>query len=156
MTSVASVTNALIAPLSPAGTMAAFDLILPSMELSVATSGCGWPVGHSVRNPSEPEGTTATFSEYAIALDGIPQALAGMAKSREVCRGRPGPPKAPVTLRVSAMRQGVIGTKRAALEGAICAETLMVSVTDTVCGVFVAPVAATEIVPVCGPAAKPA
>jgi hypothetical protein len=50
----------------------------------------------------------------------------------------------------------VTGTKRAALEGGICAEALIVSVTDTVCGVFVAPVAATEIVPVCGPAARPA
>src|SRR5579864_105321 len=136
--------------------MAAFDLILPSMEFNVATSGCGCPVGHSVRNPSEPEGTTATFSEYATAVDGMPQTLAGMAKSREVCLGSPGPPKGPVTLRVSAMRHGVIGTKRAALEGGICAEALIVSVTDTVCGVFVAPVAATEIAPLCGPKPKPA
>src|SRR5579864_8697041 len=156
MTSVASVTNALIAPPAPAGTMAAFDLILPSIEFSVATSGCGCPVGHSVRNPSEPEGTTATFSEYATAVEGMPQALLEMAKSREVCRGRPGPPKGPVALRVSAMRHGVIGTKRAALEGGICAEALMVSVTDTVCGVLVAPGAVTEIVPACGPGARPA
>jgi hypothetical protein len=54
------------------------------------------------------------------------------------------------------MRHGVIGTKRAALAGGICAEALMFSVTDTVCGVLVAPGAATEIVPLCGPAAKPA
>src|ERR1700719_2125144 len=53
------------------------------------------------------------------------------------------------------MRQGVTGTKRAALPGGICAEALMVSVTDTVCGLLVAPGAVTEIVPVCGPAARP-
>jgi hypothetical protein len=112
MTSVASVTKTLIAPLSPAGTVAAFDFTLPSMEFNVATSGCVWPVGHSVRNPKGPEGTTATFSEYATAVDGMPQALLGIAKSRAVCLGSPGPPKGPVALRVSATRHGVIGTKR--------------------------------------------
>src|SRR5258708_1072278 len=60
---VVSVANTLIAPLSPAGTIAAFDLILPSIELSVATSGLDCPEGHNVRNPKGPEGTTATFIE---------------------------------------------------------------------------------------------
>src|ERR1700681_875281 len=86
----------------------------------------------------------------------MPQALLGITKSRAVCRGRPGPPKGPVALRVSAMRHGVIGTNRAALEGGICVEALMVSVTDTVCGLLVAPGAVTEIVPVYGPRARPA
>src|ERR1700694_848258 len=86
----------------------------------------------------------------------MPQALAGMAKSRAVCRGRPGPPNGPVALRVSAMRQGVTGTKRVALEGGICAEELTVSVTDSVCGLFVAPGATTDIVPEWGPGVRPA
>src|ERR1700674_5736741 len=118
------------------------------MECSVATSGWGCPVGHIVKNPKGPEGTTATFIEYATAAEGIPQALAGIAKSRDVCRGRLGPPKGPVALRVSAMRHGVIGTNRAALAGGTCAEALMVSETDTICGLLVAPGAVTEIVPV--------
>src|SRR5579859_7439409 len=86
----------------------------------------------------------------------MPQALLGMAKSRAVCRRRPGPPNGPVALRVSATRQGVIGTKRAALAGGICAEAPMISVTVTVCGLLVALGAATEIVPLCGPSPRPA
>src|SRR5579862_2947105 len=86
----------------------------------------------------------------------MPQALAGMAKSRSVCRGRVGPPNGPVGLRVSAMRQGVIGTKRAAVAGGICTEALTVSVTVTVCGLLVAPGDATEIVLICGPTLSPA
>src|SRR5579864_2151779 len=86
----------------------------------------------------------------------MPQALAGTAKSRSVCRGRVGPPNGPSGLRVSAMRQGVIGTKRAAVDGGICTEALTVSVTVTVCGVLVAPGEATEIVLICGPTLRPA
>jgi hypothetical protein len=48
MTLVASVANTLTAPLVPAGTIAAFDLMRPSREFSVETSGCACPVGHTV------------------------------------------------------------------------------------------------------------
>src|SRR5712691_9487389 len=40
-----------------------------------------------------------------------------MAKSREVCATKAGPPKGPFALRVSAMRQGPLGTKREAVCG---------------------------------------
>ncbi len=63
--------------------MAAFDLTRPS-EFNVATSGCGCPVGHSVKNPKGPEGTTATFNEYATTVSGMLQALLEITKSREV------------------------------------------------------------------------
>src|ERR1700674_1291359 len=95
MTSVASVANTLIDPPAPAGTIAALDLILPSIELSVATSGWGCPDGHSGRNPSAPRGTTATFSEEPAAVDGIPQALLGIAKSRDAPPVMAGPPNGP-------------------------------------------------------------
>jgi len=42
---VESVANTLTAPLAPAGTITAFDLIRPSIEFSVATSGAGCPAG---------------------------------------------------------------------------------------------------------------
>ena len=58
-----SVAKTLTAPFAPAGTMAALDLILPSSELSVAAKGRDCPVGHIVRKPSAPRGTTATFIE---------------------------------------------------------------------------------------------
>ena len=61
--SVVSVAKAATAPPEPAGTIAALDFILPSMEFNVATNGRTAPVGHTVRNPSVPRGTTATFSE---------------------------------------------------------------------------------------------
>src|SRR5579864_8427329 len=86
----------------------------------------------------------------------MPQALLGIAKSREVCLGSVGPPKEPLGLRVSAMRQGVIGMKRAGLGGNTWTDEFTVSVTDTVCGLLVASGASTEIVPVCGPSPRPA
>jgi hypothetical protein len=43
---------------------------------------------------------------------GTPHALPGMLKSRLELPAMAGPPKAPVELRVSATRQGVMGTKR--------------------------------------------
>jgi hypothetical protein len=39
----------LIDPDVPAGTMAAFALIRPSMEFNSDTVGIGWPVGQTVR-----------------------------------------------------------------------------------------------------------
>jgi len=53
------------------------------------------------------------FSEYACAVFGIPQALLGMANALAAALPcRKGPPNGPAALRVSAMRQGVTGTKR--------------------------------------------
>jgi len=62
-TSVVSVAKTLIAPLDPDGTIAAFDLILPSTDVRVATNGCICPAGQRVTNPSDPCGTTATLIE---------------------------------------------------------------------------------------------
>ena len=99
------------APLVPAGRMAATALVRPS-ELRLEASGCGCPQGKAVRNPSGPCGTTVIFSEYACAVFGIPQTLLGMANALAVAwPRREGPPNGPVGLRVSAMRQGVTGTK---------------------------------------------
>jgi hypothetical protein len=75
-------------------------------------SGCACPQGKAVKNPSGPCGTTVIFSEYACAEFGIPQALLGIANALAAALPcRKGPPKGPVGLRVSAMRQGVTGTK---------------------------------------------
>src|SRR5208283_5966959 len=49
ITCVGFVTNTLIAPLVPAGTIAAFATTLPSNEFRVETSGCACPVGHVLR-----------------------------------------------------------------------------------------------------------
>lgn len=51
------------------------------------------------------------MSEYATAVDGTLQPLAGMAKPRVVFPLKIGPPNGPFALRVSAIRQGVTGTK---------------------------------------------
>src|ERR1039457_3700685 len=61
-----------------------------------------------------PSGTTVTLREYARALAGMPQPLAGMLKSRVVAAAKLGPPKGPVALRVSAIRHSVTATKRRA------------------------------------------
>src|SRR6476620_4505186 len=47
-----------------------------------------------------------------------------MAKSREVCATKAGPPKGPFALRVSTIRQGVMGTK----SEAVCAVSVTVKV----------------------------
>ena len=52
ITSVGFVAYTLMAPFSPAGTIAAFDLIRPS-EFNVATSGWFCPEGHSVKYPRD-------------------------------------------------------------------------------------------------------
>jgi hypothetical protein len=57
----------------------------------------------------------------------MPQALFGIANPRDVPALKNGPPNGPFGFRVSAMRQGVTGTKRRA-PGWIC-----VNVADTVC-----------------------
>ena len=46
---VRSVTKAITPPFNPAGTTAAFDMMLPSIAFRVDTTGCVIPVGHSVR-----------------------------------------------------------------------------------------------------------
>jgi hypothetical protein len=52
------------------------------------------------------------FSAYACAVVGIPQALLGMANALAAALPwRKGPPNGPAALRVSAIRQGVTGTK---------------------------------------------
>src|ERR1041384_3570312 len=107
MTWVGLLPNTVMAPPVPAGTLAALALIRPSMEFRVDTGGCGCPEGQTERNPSGPSGTTVRFSEYASALAGMLQALAGILKSRGVAAGRFGPPKAPTGFRVSAPRAGV-------------------------------------------------
>ena len=100
------------APLVPAGKIAATALVRPSMELRLDASGCRCPQGKAVRNPSAPCGTTVMFNEYACAVFGIPQALLGIANALAAALPcRKGPPNGPAGLRVSAMRQGVIGTK---------------------------------------------
>src|SRR5580765_1046977 len=93
--------------------MAALALIRPSKEFSVETTGCGRPVGHTEMYWRDAtRGTTVRLREYAKALAGIPQELAGTTKSRLDPAAKAGPPKGPAELRVSAMRQGVTGTKR--------------------------------------------
>jgi hypothetical protein len=52
-----------------------------------------------------------------------------------------------MVFRESAMRQGVIGTNRVALDADAWNADATVNVTETVCGLFVAPGALTEIVP---------
>ena len=81
-TSVALLTYTLIAPFVPAGTTAAFAATAPLYEFSVDAFGIACPVGHVVRYPSGPGGTTVKFNEYAAALTGIPQELAGMLNVR--------------------------------------------------------------------------
>src|ERR1035441_5197923 len=99
------------APLAPAGTIAAFALIRPSSEFRVEIAGWSSPVGHTVRYPNPPCGTTGTFSEQAAAVVGIPQfRLSGTKKSREVPLPIAGPPNGPLGLRVSTRRHGVAGT----------------------------------------------
>src|SRR5947209_4202758 len=92
--------------------MAALAFTRPSGEFNVDDSGCPWPVGQIVRNPSLCCGTTVTFSEYAMALDGMLHGLPACPSGKE--RAMPpvigGPPKVPSGLRVSTTRQGVVAT----------------------------------------------
>src|SRR3954447_20470748 len=107
-----SLTKTLTDPLVPAGTMAAFALIRPSVEFRVDTVGCACPVGHKVSQLSGPCGTTVTFSAYAFAVAGMPQAAPEISNSRTSFSARIGPPLLPFAWRVSAIRQGSTGKKR--------------------------------------------
>jgi hypothetical protein len=51
------------------------------------------------------------LSEYACAVDGMPQALLGIAKRRLPPPGMNGPPKGPAGRRVSVTRHGIVGKK---------------------------------------------
>src|ERR1039458_9368235 len=110
--------------------MAASALMRPSSEFRVATTGLSWPVGHRVRYPSGPCGTTETFSEYAAAVSGMLQPPScGMGKLREVPPGI-GPP----VNRVSIRRQGVAATNCCAWEkmASIVKDCVIVTVQEPV------------------------
>src|SRR5580693_9413841 len=101
-----------MAPLVPAGTIAAFATIVPSESFRVETFGIGWPVGQVVRFPSGPGGITVKFNENAAAVEGIPQELPGTLNVRvdwAAIEGGPYAPENPAAVRVSAIRQGVAG-----------------------------------------------
>src|SRR5260370_30246995 len=95
MTCVGLLAKMVTAPFKPAGTMAALALILPSLELRVETEGCDSPAGQTERKPRAPSGTTVRFREYARALAGMPQGLAGKMKSPGVAAARPRPTPGP-------------------------------------------------------------
>src|ERR1700691_107825 len=76
------------------------DVTNPSSAFKVDTSGCDVPSGQSVRNPSDPEGTTVAFTTYAWALLGTLQLL-------PVAKGTVSSPwNSPLDSRVSMTRQG--------------------------------------------------
>src|SRR5580698_4786976 len=108
-TSEALVTCTEISPLVPAGTIAALATSSPVGEFSVETRGRVPPVGHVVRYCKSPWGTAVTFSEYACAVEGMPQLLDCTGKARLVPALNVGPPRGPVALRVSATRHWVSG-----------------------------------------------
>ena len=96
----------------PVGTMAALATILPLGELIVEGDGVAVPVGHEVKYPSGPVGSTVMFNEYAWAVPGTPQELCGIGKTRVDPCARDGGPKDPLKpkpVRVSAIRQGIRG-----------------------------------------------
>ena len=66
-----------------------------------------------------PWGTTVAFSEYALAVEGIPQTLDGIGIVLVVPPVKLGPPKSPGGFRVSATRHGVTGIKRSARLAAV-------------------------------------
>jgi hypothetical protein len=117
ITSVEPAANREIEPFDPAGTIAAFATICPCSALRVETVGIDVPVGHTVRYPRTPCGTTVTFTEYALALFGIEQGPSGTGTSRWLLDPlSDGAPKGPVksgvayAARVSIRRHGVIAT----------------------------------------------
>src|SRR5580698_9305297 len=71
MRSVSSDAYTLTASLAPAVTMAAFALVRPSNEFNVETDGRGVCAGQTVRYRNCPEGTAVTFSENAVAVEGM-------------------------------------------------------------------------------------
>ena len=113
-------------------------------------------MGHTVTYPSFFFGTTATFSEYAPALDGMPQALFGTTKLRDVAAATDGPPKEPAAFRVSATRQGVTGVNCIAFEITGGAFGVTVSVTAMDWGLLPAPAEVMTMVPSFAPVGSPA
>src|SRR5687768_1921662 len=99
ITCVAWVAITVIAPPTPAGTIAAFATTVPVGAFSVEDPGCGSPAGHTLRKPSGADGTTVMLSAYACAPAGIPQPLATTGKFRCVFAGSDGPPKVPAAPR---------------------------------------------------------
>src|SRR5579871_3970612 len=95
--------NALMALLSmPAGTIAIFEVIAPSMAFKLETVGMLIPCGHSVRKLTSPTcGITVALNTYASGLlAGIPQELPTTATGMV-------PSNSPMPLRVSMTRQGL-------------------------------------------------
>src|SRR5580704_3181308 len=106
---VASEASAVMLPLVPAGTMAAFAITLPSVEFKVETPGNPLPAGHTERKPRDWDGTTVKFNEYAVAVPGMEQPPERSGKSRLAKLAKAGGPKAPLfpcPVRVSTNRQG--------------------------------------------------
>ena len=93
--SVALPATTVIAPSTPAGTMAAFANVVPFGEFRVDTFGKACPAGQTDKNDNGPFGTTVIFSEYARALEGMPQLLFAIGKSRCTDATRLGGPKLP-------------------------------------------------------------
>ena len=68
-------------------------VIRPSHAFSVETTGCGVPAGHVVSQPRYLlVGRAVMLTEYAVAVEGMPQALAGMGNERMPLVGREGGP----------------------------------------------------------------
>jgi hypothetical protein len=110
-TSVALLANTLIAPLLPAGTMAALPTTPPLGAFTVEAFGSVSPTGNAVKYPKlPPEGTTTVrFKEYACAELGIAHELCCTGKVRvapPTSEGGPNAPLNPNAARVSATRQG--------------------------------------------------
>ena len=97
--------NAVTSPLAPAGTRAAFDTTLPSKELRVDTIGM-LPLPHNVRYCREAEGNTVAFTEYALAVAGMPHVDDGTLKLRACPAPMIGPPNDPAAFLVSRTRHG--------------------------------------------------
>src|SRR5664280_474933 len=85
------------------GTIAMFEVIMPSIAFKVEAKGRGWPSGHKVRYPNGPCGTTVALKTYACAAAGGPHGLSTTSTGglRVPLKGRPLP-----TLRVSMTLQG--------------------------------------------------
>src|SRR5580698_7453603 len=121
--SVVSSTKTLISSFAPAGTIAAFATTAFE-KFSVETFGMvGSREGHVVRLAAGPAagGTTVKFSEYADAVAGTPQELAGRLNGRVAPASREGGPNSPLNpaaVLVSATRQGVSGKKPRPVAGA--------------------------------------
>src|ERR1039457_5058002 len=108
-TSVGSLAYTSMDPPVPAGTMAALATIVPVRSFSVEASGRVCKVGQVVRKPTGAGATAVKFSEYACAVAGRLQVLDRMGNVRLVPPPSDGPANGAAAVRVSAMRQGVMG-----------------------------------------------